>query len=301
LHALGIGEIKILHRMPLAWRRDLDYWMNQQAEEAGVKVWDNARVRRVIETSDGCTVTLKLGRGEQEIKSRFVIGADGAASAVRRSLFPKMRIQYIQIIQECYEGKLDLEKEFSHFFYFPEFAMPSFDVLHKEDLFLVDVMAKAGQLRKLNLADKAKGMLARDYGFDLERKPMWTDNWVMPFLFKDLTSGLFSPCKGNVLLVGEAGGLLMPVQGGDGIREALWSGHLAATSVIKAARGSEKAEKFYVNEIAPIIELSKRLYPLTGRIKEQIKKGHQAYLVALKAVWEETLNIDLGYQSETIL
>jgi flavin-dependent dehydrogenase len=268
--------------------------MNQKAKEVGVKVLDNVQVKKVVEANSDCTVIANVDGKVQEIKSKYVIGADGATSVTRKSLYPDLNIQYIQIIQECYEGELNLKKEFSHFFYFPGFVMPSFDVLHKDDLFLVDVMAKTGQLKKLNLLYKAKNELARNYGFDPERKPMWTDNWVMPFLYKDLTSGLFSPGKGNVLLVGEAGGLLMPVQGGDGIREALWSGRLAATSVIKAARSNEKAEKFYINEIARIIGLFKRLHPLTGRIKDKAKKGHKTYLAALKEVWEETLNIQIS-------
>jgi flavin-dependent dehydrogenase len=298
LHVIGVGTTKVLHKMPVAWRRNLDYWMNQKVTEAGVELWDNARVKRVIEDGDSCAVTLGVDRQEQEIKARFVIGADGATSAVRRSLFPNFGVQYIEIIQECYDGELNVEKGYAHFFYFPEFVMPSFDVLHKENVFLVDVMAKAGRLKKLNLAYKAKNVLARYFGFDLERKPIWTDKWVMPFLYKDLTSGLFSPCKGNILLVGEAGGLLMPVQGGDGIREALWSGCLAAASVIKAAKYGEKAEKFYRNEVASVIGLFRKLYPLTGRIKEQA--GKAVYLVALRALWEDTLNIDLSYLVETV-
>ncbi len=298
LHLVGMGSRRIEHKMPIAWRRDLDYWMNQKAQEAGVELWDNAGVTDMIEAGDGSVVTLKLGKKEQSIKTRYVIGADGTTSMVRKALFPDLRIQYVQIIQECYQGALDLEREYFHFFYFPEIAVaPSFDAHHKGNLFIIDVTARKGELKKLNLVYKVKNVLSEDYGFDLKQQPLWIKGCIQPLMYKGLISGSFSPCKGNVLLVGEAGGLLMPLMAGDGIREALWSGLLAANSIIKAEETGEKAERFYSNEITNILSMLKTIYPWAKKIKEQANEGAEHLLEALEELWKKTLNISLGNRS----
>lgn len=298
LHLVGNSSRRIEHQMPIAWRKDLDYWMNQKAQEAGVELWEGASVTGIIEAGDGYGVTLKVGREEQSVKARYVIGADGATSVVRKALFPGLRIQYVQIIQECYQGALDLEKEYFHFFYFPEIAVaPSFDAHHKGDLFVVDVTARKGELKKLNLVHRVKKVLSEDYGFDLKTQPIWIKGCLQPLMYKELVSGSFSPCKGNVLLVGEAGGLLMPLMAGDGIREAIWSGLLAANSIIKAEETGEKAERFYLNEIANILSMLKTIYPWARKIKEKVNKGGKPLLKALEELWEKSLNISFENRS----
>jgi flavin-dependent dehydrogenase len=110
---------------------------------------------------------------------------------------------------------------------------------------------------------------------------------------KELTSGSFFPCKGNLLLVGEAGGLLMPLMAGDGIREAIWSGILAAISIIRGAESGIKADRFYSNKVARIVKMLGTIYPWRERIKEQIIKGDKQILEVLERLWQETLNISL--------
>jgi flavin-dependent dehydrogenase len=292
LHIVGVGSTNLEHKMPIAWRRDLDYWMNQKAREAGVELWHNSRVTGVYETADGYIVTLKADKEEQSLKTRYLIGADGATSVVRKALFPNLRIKYVQILQECYQGTLDLQKEYFHFFYFPEIAVaPSFDAHHKENCFIIDVTARPDELKKLKLVSRAKGVLFKEHGFDLKRHPIWRKGCIQPLMYKNFASGTFSACKGNALLVGEAGGLLMPLMAGDGIREALWSGLLAATSIIKAIQTGRNAETFYSNEIASIISTLKSIYPWARRIREEVDKGGEHVLSVLEGLWTKTLSI----------
>jgi len=285
LHVVGDGRIRVEHEMPIAWRKDLDYWLNQHAQKAGVEIRDNITIIGVKETFDGYLIALRKKQEKEEVKARFVIGADGATSAVRKSCFPSIKMQYVQVIQECYQGKLDLEREYFHFFYFSETPItPSFSAHHKEDSFIIDVMARMGELKKLNLVYKAKEILTKKYNFDLRQKPLWRKGCLQPLMNKELFSGLFSPYKGNILLVGEAAGL-MPFIAGDGIGEAIWSGMLAATSIIKAKEANEKAEEFYKNGWADIILLRKKQYPWVVKIKELANKGGPNLLGALKELW----------------
>lgn len=295
LHVIGAGSEKVEHKMPLTWRKDLDYWMACKAQEMGVELWDGARVTGIVETDDDCIVTVRKGQKECEVRAKFIIGADGATSIVRKSLFPHLRIKYLQVIQECYQGTLNLAGEYFHPFYYPEIAIaPSFDVHHKDNLFILDVMARIGEMKKLNLVFLAKQMLAEDYGFDLKNQPLWTKSCIQPLMYKELGSGSFCPCKGNVLLVGEAGGLLMPLFAGDGIREALWSGLLAATSILKAVETGKRAEIFYVNDFTHILSMFKSIYPWLKKIREQSGGDTQHLVRALGELWGNTLNIDIA-------
>lgn len=294
LHVIGMGSKKVEHKMPIALRKDLDYWMNRRAREAGAEIWDNAEVTEVIEAGENYIVNVKKDKIEQAVEAKFIIGADGATSAVRKSIFPNFRNQYSQTIQECYQGTLDLEKEYFHFFYFPEIGVaPSFDAHYKGDIFIIDMIAKIGDFKKLNLPYRVKNILSKEYGFDPNRQPLWIRSCLQPLMYKELTSGSFSPYKGNLLLVGEAGGLLMPLMAGDGIREAVWSGILAAISIIEGAKSGIKADRFYSNRLAQILKMLEKIYFWRMKIREQIIKGDKQILDVLEKLWQETLNISL--------
>jgi hypothetical protein len=190
---------------------------------------------------------------------------------------------------------LDLEKEYFHFFYFTEIGItPSFDAGHKGDFFIVDVMARTGELKKLDLLYRAKEVLSKEYGFNLKLQPLWKVGCFQPLMNKELISGSFSPCKGNILLVGEAAGLI-------GIGEAIWTGLMAATSIIQATETGEKAEKFYVNEMSNIISniilMRKELTPWARNTREEATKSGQHLLEVLGEFWDKNLSMDFGYVS----
>lgn len=64
-------------------RADFDTALARQARERGAVLREEALVRDVDLTGDGCTVTLACG---DTLHARFVVGADGASSRVARSL-----------------------------------------------------------------------------------------------------------------------------------------------------------------------------------------------------------------------
>ena len=71
IHAPG-GKREIVEgKIPQAWRKDLDYWMNQKASEAGVEIWDESRVTSVTEDDEKCSVRLVRRGREHEISHRL--------------------------------------------------------------------------------------------------------------------------------------------------------------------------------------------------------------------------------------
>ena len=114
IHIPGARPEDLAWETPLAWRKDLDAWLIQKAQVAGVEVRD--RVKSIRIESDGRPVRIRIADryGEKTIEAGWLIGADGANSAVRKSLFPEMKVAYSLPIRECYPGSLNLEKEYCH-------------------------------------------------------------------------------------------------------------------------------------------------------------------------------------------
>jgi flavin-dependent dehydrogenase len=276
LRAPGVKSQRLGHGMPVAWRRDFDYWLNQGAKDKGVEIRDEVKVTSVIQQEDECRVRL----GKRELRARFVIGADGVLSRVRSSLFPELKVQYRRAYRECYAGEIDLEKNYFHWFFPLRRPRPRFDVIYKGDFFLVE-----GSIRELR--GEIRQMLG-DYGF-APQKPLWRDGCLsQAMLYQELVSGSFLPAQGNILLIGDAAGLMLPVTG-EGIGTALKSGILAATSVIKAMEAKSMAADIYLRELESVLATLKNLYPLEEVIAEAAAKGPEALLDAFREGIEETV------------
>jgi flavin-dependent dehydrogenase len=278
LHAPGVKPRRLDHRMPVAWRKDFDYWLNQGAMDSGVEIRDEVKVTSVSQQQGECTVKLE----RQELSAKFVIGADGAISRIRGLLFPELKIRYRRAYRECYQGEIELDKDYFHWFFPLPSPHPRFDVIHKGDSFTLE----GGGVKQLK--NEIRQILA-DYGFGPEREPLWRDGCLsQAILYEELFSGSFAPAQGNILLIGDAAGLMLPVTG-EGIGTALKSGILAATSVIKAMEAKRMAADIYLRELEPVLATLKVLYPLEKAIEDTAAKGPEALLSAFREGIEETV------------
>ena len=200
---------------------------------------------------------------------------------VRRCLFPRLRVRYAGATREVYEGNLGLETDYVHWFFPVHRPRPRFDINSKGDgLFVLE----GGGLKKLN--KEIKQLLANHYGFDLSSKPLWVDCCAMSKLHRELISGGFVPAKGNVLLVGDAAGLALPVAY-EGIGTAIKSGILAAASVLKAITTGRSAAAFYLRDLREILIQIQELYPLEEWLQREAEKGDEALLDAVKVGFEK--------------
>jgi len=283
MHVPGTQTQRIMCKTPLAWRKDLDFWMIQIAREDGVEIWEGARVIEVNQKAGVCTVTLMQGKTPRELKSRFVIGADGGASTVRKSVFPLLKVQYSVPIRECYDGALDLEKNYFHWFFPKCRSRPRFGLNHKGDCFLIE----GSGIKELR--NEINQILAK-YGFNPNSKALWKDGCLIPRLHEALISGSFSPVKGNVLLIGDAAGMLFPITF-EGIGTALKSGILAADSIARSAKEGREAAGFYLQELKPILQTIKSLHAWNKKLEQEAVKGGAELSNALKAAYEETLKV----------
>lgn len=282
-HVPGLEPESLEWKTPIAWRKDLDHWFAKKAQDAGAQIWDGVKVIKIQETEGKFRVHVKNRDSGEALKADYLIGADGAGSKVRKFLFPDLKIRYSVPIRECYEGSLDLDNGYLHWFFPKARPRPRFNVNHKGDCFLIE-----GSGVK-SLRPEISESLA-EYGFHPERKPIWKDACMIPRLHEKLISSSFSPAKGNALLIGDAAGLLFPISF-EGIGVALKSGILAAASIFESSRSRREPAAVYLEALAPIIEQLKTLYVLGKKLEKEHVKGGMALLNAVKEGYATALKV----------
>jgi len=286
-HVPGIGSQSVENFTLLSWRRNLDYWMNQKAQAKGAEIWDSARVTGIRQDGQGFSVEVERDKERHEVETRFVVGGDGATSIVRRLLFPEFKVKSIQIYQECYQQELDLDGRYLHWIYPLEYSSGVIAVHRKDDITVIDYGSRTGQLTQF--IPWAKSFLVRNHHFDITQQPVWRGGCLEPVFPRGLLDHTLLPAKGNALLVGEAGGLILPVTG-EGIGTAIHSGLLAANSITKVVQSGAQPDKIYLDELETTFTAFRELLPLVGRIGVERKSGGGHLAEALAEACRHTLN-----------
>ncbi|OPY66371.1 MAG: putative oxidoreductase [Syntrophorhabdus sp. PtaU1.Bin050] len=286
LHVGTEASVRIPHRISVGWRRNLDYWMCRKATEAGVKLQDATRINVVTGQESGYEVEIRKENGQPDyIHAGFIIGADGALSVVRRFVRPGLKVPYRPAYRECYHEDLSIQKDYFHWFFPTASASPRFDVNYKDGFFLIE----GGNIRQI------KGSIRQimgDYGLTRNAEPVWRDGCVIPELYEDWLKGSFSPARNNVLLVGDAAGMLLPFTH-EGIGSALKSGALAAEAVIEAHSRRKKADQLYIRKIEGMRLLFGELRGMHLKMGIIAKQGAGALSEAMTEYIEKTLSKDL--------
>ena len=281
-HAPASETLTFAQRMPFFWRKDFDHWLNRVAQGAGVDLVDSARVKSIVVNQEGYRLRVDRGGGTQTIHATFLIGADGTLSVVRKTLFPEAEMGYQLCVRRCYQGALDLDPAYVHFFYLPDFT--SFEVNCKNDVFLLEMTPRPDQGAGSEILRQAEGWLAEAFGLTQANKLLWRDGCFEPSMGRKPFSGPFPLAKDNALLVGNAAGLTKPITG-EGIGTAIKSGIMAAEAVIQAGKSGEKASKFYLPVAQDMVSQMDRMYPARGKIREEAGKGLGCMLATLREIY----------------
>jgi flavin-dependent dehydrogenase len=105
-----------------------------------------------------------------------------------------------------------------------------------------------------------------------------------------LISGSFSPAKGNILLIGDAAGLLFPITF-EGIGTALKSGILAAGSVARSINDGSKAAGTYLRELKPVLKIIESLHSRNKKLELEAAREDVEFSKTLKAAYAQTLKV----------
>ena len=256
--------------IPLAWRRNLDFWMSETARGRGVQVMPGARVTGIEEKGRGVLVRYQCGQESGEIEAGFVIGADGSSSIVRKSIFPELQVAYGLAYEEWHRGSLELDPGYFHWFPMLQ-AFPGGFAVHQKDGHIVLEFGGTVDVPKQRIR-WAKDYLAANHGFEQGDEPAWRGGCTVSKLSGGLVSGTFLPARGNVLLAGDAGGFVLPITG-EGIGTCLQSGLLAADAVVQALKSGRQADGVYLKEIAPMVTAFRNYSPWIQRVAGAAKEG----------------------------
>jgi len=286
VHAHGAESAAVEDEMPIAWRKDLDYWMIEKAKEQGAEVLDSAKIVGLSQRKGIYTLTIESKGEKEELDAKFIIGADGSVSWLRGFMFPDLKVHHNQQIRECYEGTFPLDRYYLHTF-FDTVRKFWFLVNHKGDSFVLEVSGNLGETKKLK-EKVVKPFLAEKYGFDFNRRPRWTDGCYNAKFFDEIISGRFLPAMDNIMLVGDAGGFQLPT--GEGIGTALQTGVLAASAASDAMKKGLKASDIYIKKTRPIKEFVKEINVLAKKGRFTIADNPQESVSAIVEMWETSLN-----------
>ena len=224
-------------------RKEFDKWLLRRASVVcDIKL--GTLVRDIHRVDNGYELICSSVTGEEKIRARIIVGADGAASIIRSRIFGALaKIKKYAAIQDWYEA---------------DFEMPYYTAIFDKEVtdFYSWIIPKEGKLligSALAIKDKPKERFLilkdkmRSKGFDLGKKIKSEGTLInRPSNPGETTFG-----RDGVLLIGEVAGAISP-SSAEGISYALRTAEMAYESIAEgftgcAERYSRRAWKIKLN------------------------------------------------------
>ena len=225
---------------PHLHRKYSDHWAIQRS---GAEVQDQTSLLSLEDHGSHVEVTIRKKGGETTtLRARYVIGADGPSSVVRKTLYPEYnkKIPWFFVGQKFHEIiDCPLDEEYFHFWFHPKLGHYTWS--HARDgRQIVGVGYKRGDNFQRR-HEYVKSYLEDKHGVKL--KPADPDHEGCAENFGPSLINRYVLGKGNVLLTGQGAGFLNMI--GEGMSCALHSGAISGESIIEAISRNKPVEDTY--------------------------------------------------------
>jgi len=214
------------------WRAELDHWLCSQTD---AHLADCCRFDHFEMDGQEYLVELRHQGQEVSVRTRYLIGADGTLSRVRRTAFPgfEKSVGLLPNYEEIYEGRIDLEPGWLYLFVDRSLTGYFATVFHKDGKIVVVTGVQQRESVK-EYFEAFRRHLERDHGLVVKSEASRHG-----IVLTDMSARKnYCLGKDRLLLVGEAGGFL---RGGEGITSSLISGKAAGEAVLESANSGRPA------------------------------------------------------------
>lgn len=243
-------------------RAEFDYWLCKQSDAHLV---GNCSFEGHQIESGNIVVKVKHDGKQKTVQTKFLVGADGMSSRVRKSVAPEFEesVGYYAVYEEWYVGSIDLEEEFMYFFLDAEITDFFATVFSKDERIFVTTTVKQGKSAKQYLW-KFRDLLIEKHGLNV--KEIAGTRGCMK---NDMTGKrTYSFGKGNVLIAGDANGVI------EGINSAMNTGKTAGQAILESVKTGVPALECYVGKELLLAEQARGEMMLTGL---ESKLGYNLY------------------------
>jgi flavin-dependent dehydrogenase len=233
------GKMKVLN----FWRSTFDRWLNDLAVEEGAVFEDKTRLTGFEEVEGGYQIQLQTGKETREVFARYMIAADGMSSRIRQQLKPDHFMEKAPGGAMNYYciGEGDLDPNALYMVNIKAYAPIMFAWIYKKDDLWVIGTGAEHDLKEY--AQRFYEWTCEKYNFkgEIVRK----EGFASP-----VKNGVY-PGEGNILLTGDAAGLLDAYRG-VAMDNAALSGRLAVKAILQAEKTGTNAIKHYARLLKPI-------------------------------------------------